>query len=173
MSDLANMKISYIFGDISKTPSDALITAINSGGAWFGGIDGVIQRVAGDLFHKQAISHMPLKDGQTIVARGIGMTNFKNVVFVVDDLKKKLREIIFNGLQTASDAGFSSVTLPAIRTGVMLGAVERSIEEAVTEMAQGVKDFVEKNPNTNLNNITFVIYSEQRTMELMKKILIT
>lgn len=95
------MKVNCIQGDISQTPSDALITAINSSGAWFGGIDMVLTRMAGNLFHQQAMNVMPLSDGQVVVAFGKPNVNkgaFKNVVFVVDDLRKKLREIIYNGL---------------------------------------------------------------------------
>jgi O-acetyl-ADP-ribose deacetylase (regulator of RNase III) len=40
--------LSVISGDIAQVKSDAIITAINSGGAWFGGIDRVINNVAGN-----------------------------------------------------------------------------------------------------------------------------
>ena len=126
--------------DISKIKADALITAINSGGLWFGGIDGVIKKVADDLFHSQARKLMSLTDGQTVVARSNGQIHkgaFVNVIFVVDDLKSPLHEIIYNGFKAASDSGFKSVSLPTIRMGVMLGVVEKSVNEAVNEMAKG------------------------------------
>lgn len=77
------MKTHVIEGDVSKVQADALITAINSGGMWFGGIDGVINRSAGNLFHSQAAKAMPLHHGQVIDAKG-GITNqaaFTNVVY--------------------------------------------------------------------------------------------
>lgn len=42
-------------GDITRMASvNAIVTLINSEGAWFGGVDGAIQRVAGGQYHAQA-----------------------------------------------------------------------------------------------------------------------
>jgi O-acetyl-ADP-ribose deacetylase (regulator of RNase III) len=162
--------VDLVNGDIAHVPADALITAINSGGAWFGGIDGVIQRVAGNLFHSQAKAAMPLTDGQIIVAMGNGQKNngaFRNVVFVVDDLKRPLHQIIFNGLVAASEAGFRSVTLPAVRLGVMRGVVEKSNREALAEIAKGIQLFLDEHPGTPLEQITFVVYSDSEIYNLL------
>lgn len=164
--------VQYVKGDISKISADALITAINSGGMWFGGIDGVIQRCAGDLFHAQAEMAMPLKHGQTLVARSNGRPHkglFANVIFVVDDLKGKLRDIIFRGLKTAADAGFATVTLPTIRMGVMLGVVEKSPLEAAIEIVQGIKMFVNQYPSSSLRSITLVVYNDPNAVRLLEE----
>jgi len=162
-------KTKVISGDISKVEADALITAINSGGMWFGGIDGVIMRAAGNHFHQQASNAIPLSHEQTIVAHGNGGgTAFGNVIFVVDDLQGKLSSIVYNGLKAASDAGFKTVSLPTIRMGVMLGAVEKSVEEAVSEMALGVKSF--QNEGGDLD-ITFVVYNDPATEQKLSKAL--
>lgn len=163
-------RVTVVSGDISKVKADALITAINSGGVWFGGIDGVIGRVAGNLFHSQAGNKMPLRDGQTVVAYG-NINNrgaFANVVFVVDDLERPLHEIVYDGLKAASVAGFTTVTLPTVRMGVMLGVVEKSTEQAVQEMAKGVKRFLDDYSATSIKSITFVVYSDQKTQTLLE-----
>lgn len=156
------MEISVKSGDIAREPSDALITAINSSGIWSGGIDGVIQRLAGNYFHSQARAVGPLKHGQVIVAVGNEKTRaaFKNVVFVVDDLHGPLRNIVYVGLVSAAERGFTSVTLPTIRMGMMLGAVEKSLEEAVTEISEGVRRFLKEKPKSSLETITFVVYND-------------
>jgi O-acetyl-ADP-ribose deacetylase (regulator of RNase III) len=167
-------KIWVISGDISSVNADALITAVNSSGMWFGGIDGVINRVAGDLFHSQAKKAMPLQDGQTIIAHSNGHAHsgaFTNVVFVIDDLERPLRQVIYNGLKAASDSGFKKVSLPTVRMGVMLGVVEKSIDEAVDEMSNGVLEFFEKNPDTSLEDITFVVYNDPDTQDLLQRTL--
>ena len=141
---------------------------------WFGGIDGVINRAASSLFHAQAGKAMPLKDGQTVVARSNGHAHdgaFKAVLFVVDDLQRPLREIVYNGLKAASDAGFAKVSLPTIRMGVMLGAVEKSLDEAVIEMATGVRKFLADNSKTPVQSITLVVYNDQRTQSLLNSAL--
>ncbi len=165
------MTVNVISGDISRVNSDAIITAINSGGMWFGGIDGVLKRAAGDYFHNQASAAMPLEDGMTVVARGGNVTNlpFQNVIFVVDDLKQPLEIIIFLGLKAARDAGFKAVTLPTIRMGVMLGAVEKSRLDTVSAMVNGVNLF-NQSGGADLD-ITFVVYSDQETKKLLESLL--
>lgn len=165
------MKVQVTQGDIAGVEADALITAINSGGMWFGGIDGVIQRNAGNIFHQQASQALPLKHGETVVATSNGSkinAKFKNVVFVIDDLQGPLREIVANGLKSASDAGFRNVTLPAIRMGVMLGQVEKDTEEAVKEMVEGVKRFQSENPDNQIETATFVVYIDPKTEDALR-----
>ena len=92
-------------------------------------------------------------------------------MFVIDDLQRPLREIIYNGLKAASDAGFAKVSLPTIRMGVMLGAVEKSIDEAVSEMASGIRKFMTDHPDTSVEDITFVVYNDQHTKSLLDRVL--
>jgi O-acetyl-ADP-ribose deacetylase (regulator of RNase III) len=171
---MSKVSVSVVSGDIARVKADALITAINSGGMWFGGIDGVIMRAAGNCFHQQAKRAMPLTDGQTVVTYDNGRAHngaFTNVVFVVDDLKRPLHEIVYNGLRSASDAGFKSVSLPTIRMGVMLGLIETSVNEGVGEMAKGVKKFIVESPDTSLKSITFVVYNDNNVHSLLQKAL--
>ena len=160
------MTVQVIAGDIAKIPAEAIITAINSDGAWCQGIDGVLKRAAGDHFHARASAAMPLEDGMTVVARGVNTTlPFQNVVFVIDDLKQPLGNIIFLGLKAARDAGFKAVTLPTIRMGVMLGVVEKTKQEAVDRMADGIERFVLQEGGQL--DITFVVYSDKETEALL------
>lgn len=162
------MKVKVIGGNVVDLSADALITAINSGGMWFGGIDGVIMRAAGNEFHNQARNAAPLSHGQAVVAKGSGQhsANFRNVVFVVDDLQGPLHEIVYAGLKAAADAGFKSVSLPTIRMGVMLGAVEKSVDEAVQEMADGISKFRAESPE-GLESITFVVFGDASTQTML------
>lgn len=165
------MKIQIRSGDIAEVGVTALITAINSGGLWFGGIDDAIRRVAGAFFHQQALRAMPLRDGQTVIARGDQQhTAFQNVVFVVDDLKRPLRHIVKTGLAVASDAGFDTVSLPTLRTGVMPGVVEETKEEAaVIEMAIGVREFFNEFPHNRITSATFVVYNDWALERLLSR----
>lgn len=160
------MKVTVVSGDIAQVKADALISAINSEGMWFGGIDRVIQRHAGGLFHEQAGANMPLKDGQAIVAKGgpRNRSKFENVIFVVDDLRQPLRAIIFAGLAAAANEGYKTVALPAIRLGVMRGVVEKTPGEAIDEIDAGVRQFFAQHGQQAMN-ITFVIY-EDRDVEM-------
>ena len=171
---MKNTRVYVTEGDITQIPADALMTAINSGGMWFGGIDGAIQRVAGDMYHNQASQAAPLKDLQTVVARGTGSHRgkFRDVVFVVDDLESPLNDIVYAGLETASNEGYQHILVPTIRMGVMAGAREKTPQEAVKKMAQGVNDFLDKySKKTKLENIQFVVYNNPALAMDMSKVL--
>lgn len=154
---IGRTRVQVVTGDIRKEPSDALITAINSGKMWFGGIDGAIQSVAGNHFHAQAAAQ-ELSDLTTVVAAGGNGSRapFKNVVFVVDDLVSPLRKVIIAGLEAVHKAGFKTVTIPGIRLGVMLGVVEKSLEEAYAELDTGVTTFL-TGRTTSIEDIKFVM----------------
>lgn len=71
-----------------------------------------------------------------------------------------LNEIIYNGLAGASVAGYRSVVLPTIRMGVMLGTVEKTVGEATRQMAEGVRRFMADEPNTSIEDVTFVVFRD-------------
>jgi O-acetyl-ADP-ribose deacetylase len=149
-----------VAGDVTKVRADALITAINSGGMWFGGIDGAIQRCANNMFHAQAAAAR-LQDGATVFAQATSRHSgaFRDVLFVVDDLRRPLSQIVRLALDEAERQRLTSVTLPAIRTGVMAGVVERTAQEAVTQLGIGVRGFIDTNPR-HVKTITFVVYND-------------
>lgn len=165
------MKVNVTTGDIARVKSDALITAINSGGMWFGGIDGVIRKCAGSMFHEQALAATPLKHGRTVTASATRSHSgsFKDVIFVVDDLEGPLTDILYNGLVAASQAGYKTVSLPTIRMGVMLGVVEKTRKEAVDQMIAGVKRFQKDFPRSSLTRATFVVYIDPETLDILQK----
>jgi len=176
MVDKGDIRIVRISGDITRVDSDAIITAINSGRLWFGGIDGAIQRVAGNIYHNQAMNE-ELINLKVIVARGDHNNHkgkFDNVVFVVDDLKSELRGVIARGLEEADAAGFKKVTIPAIRTGVMLGAVEKSLEQVVDEYMKGIKRYVgrkrAKGQVPGIQAIAFVTYNNPELEGIMHRV---
>ena len=155
-------------GDITRVPASAIMTTINSEGRWFGGIDRAIQRVAGNHYHNLAAEAAPLKNLQTVIAKGNRHAHkgqFDDVVFVVDDLKSSLDKVVYTGLEASHRAGHSKILVPTIRMGVMAGVVEKTPEEAVRKLGQGISDFMKSyGQSTKLENITFVVYNDLKTM---------
>jgi len=164
---IKNIGIYVSQGDITQIPADVIITAINSGGMWFGGIDGAIQRVAENHYHNQAKEAMPLSDLQTITAKGDRENHngrFDNVIFVVDDLQSPLDNVIYTGLERASLETYQKILIPTIRMGVMLGAVEKTQKEAIDRMSNGVREFINKySSKTNIKDLRFVVYDDFNT----------
>ena len=162
------MNVSVIIENIATVKSDALITAINSSGMWFGGIDGVIYNIAGNYFHNRLAHAIDkgLGEGEAFLAKGVPTSptrGFNDVIFVIDNLQKKLHEIVLAGLNEAEKNQLASVTLPTLRMGVMLGVVEKTEEEAIEEMAMAIRLFKSSNP-AYVKNITFVVYSNQNIL---------
>lgn len=165
---IGGITINLVEGDIAQVKADALVTAINSGGAWFGGIDGVIQRAAGPMFHAQAHAALPLSHTQTVVARKRAphRGQFGDVVFVIDDLEGPLSAVIIAALTAADEVGYKSISLPAIRTGVMLGAVEKDAATAAREIATGIESFAVGHTNT-LQEMTIVVYNSKEVFDAL------
>jgi O-acetyl-ADP-ribose deacetylase (regulator of RNase III) len=165
-----NSIVKLVQGDITQYPTDAIITAINSEKLWFGGIDGAIQRAAGSHYHQQVANKSSLKDLDVIVAKGKPHSGkFKDVVFVVDDLRRGLQEIVYAGLEAAHNQDYKSVALPTIRMGVMMGVVEKTYEQTVMRMVSGVKKFQTDHPKTLLEEIAIVVYNDPVATKYLKE----
>lgn len=155
-------------GDVTKDVSvDALVTLINSGGMWFGGVDGAIMRVAGGLYHSQATG-IPLKDGKVVVAKK-GLRShggsFKDVIFVVDDLQSPLSKLIYSALRETKAQGYKTVAFPLMRTGVMLGAVEQDVRAVIEQIKVAIDKFL-ADDDWNLQ-IYIVVYNNPDAVNIL------
>lgn len=162
-------KVNVVDRDITRVKADALITVINSGGLWLGGIDGAIQRVSGDMFHNQASAKMPLCDGQVLFAPATRFHSgrFDSVIFVIDDLKQPVSNLLIAALDEAEARSLTTVSLPTLRTGVMAG-VHETRREALVGLTQAIKDFVIANPQSSVKEINVVVYSNYRDVTFLK-----
>lgn len=162
------VKTRAVEGDITKIDADAIIAPINPDGAWFGGIDNAIKSVSGEQFHAQAqavLMARGLNDLDTVIARRAKLPRkaeaFDDVIFVVDALESPLEKVVLEALESADRAGYSKVSVPAIRTGV-LAAYEK---DAPGGLCKGIKAFTKK--AVNVKEINVVVYNNQ---ELLDKI---
>lgn len=171
MSTFGNLVVRVVEGDVAQVEADALATAINPGGMWFGGIDGVIGRAVGSMFHDQAEAvrrSKGLAHGDTVVARATRLHRgrFGDVVFVVDALEGPLRVVVGAALRAADAAGYRTLSLPAIRTGVMLGVVEKDAASAVREIVVGIGEFA---PGArSLRELMIVVFGAPQIAELIR-----
>jgi O-acetyl-ADP-ribose deacetylase (regulator of RNase III) len=167
------VEIYATIGDITQIPTPAIMTAINSGGLWFGGVDGAIQRVAGEFYHEQAGNQMPLNNLDVVVAKGGSFSHrgkFKDVIFVVDDLRSPLDDVVYTGLEAAHKENYDKILIPAMRLGVMKGLVEKTPQETVKKIGIGIERFVDRyGTQTPLTNLTWVVYNDPKTMVILER----
>jgi len=162
------MEIVVKDGDIAEEPADALITAVNSGGMWFGGIDNVIMRAAGHQYHDVVARTLRSNpDAHVVVANPahshLGM--FRNVIFVIDDLQDPLNVVVRRGLTVASERGFKHVSMPMIRFGVMLD-VGGSSDDKIDEMAMAIHNQSGDIKN-RIEKLTVVVYGDLKLSALL------
>lgn len=163
------MELSVIDGDIAEVRAQALITAINSGGMWFGGIDGVIMRAAGDQFHAKAADALRADPStKTVVAkkRGWHHGSFVDVIFVIDDLDEPLNVVVRRGLTTASAAGYRIVSMPLIRFGVMRD-VGGSPESKLDDIAMALEN-QQHDPKNTIEKLSIVVYGDMALSTMMR-----
>lgn len=164
------MYVSVIDGNIATVRADGLMTAINSSGMWFGGIDGVLGGFAGSQYHNQLADALRVNPNlQTFVAakRSPHGGSFEQVVFVIDDLNEPLNVIVRRGLVAASAAGLRSITMPLIRFGVMR-RVGGNDDEKMEDMAMAISGQMADISN-RLESVTVVVYGDLALSTLLRQ----
>ena len=175
---VGNCKIVVVEGDITKIDANAIITPINSNGDWDGGVDNAIFDVARNHFHDQVRGKV-IQDLEVVFARGkrnmpLNRGNFDNVIFVIDDLKSSLSSVVESGLSSADYHSMEEVLLPAMRTGVVLGQIESSMDEVADQITAGIQRHFVEISDSIIAKITIVIYNneefESAIIKRLKKI---
>lgn len=163
------MKITVQSGNIGVMPADALITTVNSGGLWAGAIDNIISRYTSNNPHsilKNNLSRMQDCNAISVPAED---SDFKHVVFVIDDLIHDLWVPLYNALDVAEFAEHKVVTIPLIRHGVMLGVKEKNDDEYVAQFVKGIREWITDNDNPYLKEIIIVVYRDIHIKDLLEK----
>ncbi len=163
---MSNPSVYVCEGDLTKLKVDAIVTLINSGGMWFGGLDNAISRVAGTQYHNQAQA-VDLHNGQVVVAKkkGLSRGRFEDVIFVVDDLESPLGDLVYAALSAAEQQGYKSVGFPLMRTGVMLGEVEPDVAAVIQQMKAGIARFWKEGERAM--DIYIVVYDDPRSAAML------
>lgn len=152
------MELQVVIGDLGTTDADALITLVNSGGMWFGAIDGIIQRHG--TFHHAINGDM--SEGATHVAESEtysrhGACPWERIIFVIDDLRLPLADLVEAGLERADALGCKTVVIPAMRMGVMLNAGPEG-EQSLESKCRAIVEGVGRQPYQHIQEVKLVVY---------------
>ncbi len=120
---VGNSEIELIQGDITESETDAIVNAANSQLVLGAGVAGAIRSKGGPSIQEEcsAIGHCPV--GDAAVTSG-GKLKAKFVIHAVGprmgegNEENKLARATLNSLKRAEEKGLSSLTFPAISTGV-------------------------------------------------------
>jgi len=143
MSDLSNLKIEILEGDLTKQKADAICNPASSLLLMGGGAAGAIRKVGGAEIEREALRHAPLPIGKA-VATGAGKLKSKWVIHAptmerpaMPTTVEKVYKATKAALLCAEKIGARDIVMPGMGTGV--GGV-RPVE-AAEAMLKALNEF--------------------------------
>lgn len=153
--------IELVQGDITKEQVDAIVNAANSSLLGGGGVDGAIHRAAGSELLKETRTLNGCKTGDAKITKGyrlpakyvihaVGPIYQRNSTQVADLLASAYRR----SLEVALENGLTSISFPAISTGVY----SYPLDEASSIALNTICKFAQK--HEGITNIRFVLFTD-------------
>jgi O-acetyl-ADP-ribose deacetylase (regulator of RNase III) len=158
-----------IQGDITQRDVDAIVNAANSSLKHGGGVAGAIVRKGGQIIQDESdrIGFVPV--GQAAIT-GAGRLPAKFVIHAVGprmgegDEDNKLRNAVRSSLQLASEKKFTSISFPAISSGIFGFPRDRCAKILVHEALS----FLKKHKESSIGEVEFCIYDDE-TLEHFRR----
>lgn len=157
--------LALVQGDITRIPADAIVNAANESLAGGGGVDGAIHRAGGPAIiadlEKRYGRHRRCPTGNAVVSEA-GTLPAKWVIHAVgprwsggnDGEKHLLMSAYRTALRLADELGATSVTFPAISTGIYGYPVEAAAPVILRSLQGGLQRA------TNVERATVVLFSD-------------
>jgi len=163
--------IELIQGDITKQTTDCIVNAANSHLHHGGGVARAIATAAGKEL-QEASSNAPQVPTGEVFTTPAGNLRAKYVIHAVGPVWKGgenqeaelLRRVIVNCLKETERLNASSVSLPAISTGIY----GYPLDQAATIMLDSTINFLQQH-NTSIERIIFVLFTD-RDFQVFSKI---
>ena len=147
-------------GDITDQETDAIVNAANNHLWMGGGVAGGIKRKGGEVIEKEAMAQGPVDVGNAVITSA-GSLKAKHVVHAAvmgQDLHtdaEKIKIATRSALQLAEEKQVSSISFPALGTGVGGFSIFHCAKIILTEAI----DFLTK--STHLKHVRFVLFDKQ------------
>ena len=138
-------KIMLYLGDITDLSTDAIVNAANNHLVMGSGVAGAIKKKGGQIIEDEAVKKCPIPIGEAVWTTA-GNLKAKYVIHAAGmgkDLKTNpdyIKDSTLNSLKRADELKLTSITFPAIGTGV--GGF--SIEECAKIMLDVIRDYLPK-----------------------------
>jgi O-acetyl-ADP-ribose deacetylase len=165
--------LQLVQGDITAETTDAIVNAANAHLRHGGGVAGVISRRGGPAIQSESDAwvreHGPVSHAEPAYTSG-GELACRYVIHAVGpvwgggDEDNKLAQAVTGSLQVADQLNLSSLSLPAISTGIFGFPKER----AADVIFGAIKWYFEQNPASGLKCVRLVLY-DQGSVDLFMK----
>ena len=151
-----------IQGDLTHRDVDAIVNAANSHLKHGGGVAGAIVRKGGQTIQDESdrIGFVPV--GHAAITSA-GRLPAKFVIHAVGphmgegDEDNKLKSAVKSSLQLASEKKFSSISFPAISSGIFGFPKDRCAKILVDEAL----NFLKTHPGSSLKEVEFCVYDDE------------
>ena len=159
---IQNQIFRLVKGDITERKVDAIVNAANCYLRHGGGVAGAIVRKGGTIIQEESskIDYVPV--GSAVITSS-GNLPCNQVIHAVGpqmgegNEDKKLKNTINSILRIVTDQNFSSISIPAISSGIFGFPKDRCAQILVSESQK----FFQKNQNTSIRLIEFCIYNNE------------
>jgi O-acetyl-ADP-ribose deacetylase (regulator of RNase III) len=158
--EIEGVLIEIIGGDITEQDTEAIVNAANTNFWMRSGVAGAIKKKGGEGIEREAVSKGPAEVGDAVVTDA-GKLKARLIIHAVvmgEDLKtdeSRVSSATKTSLMRADEEGASSVSFPALGTGV--GGLP--FEAAAKAMLVTVIEYL-RGP-TDLTLVRFVLFDEQ------------
>ncbi|HVN70605.1 MAG TPA: macro domain-containing protein [Desulfomonilia bacterium] len=153
-------RLQFLVGDITAQDTEAVVNAANKQLAPGGGVAGAIHRAAGPGLWEECKKLGGCETGEAKISSGHNLPN-KYVVHTVGPVYSGsksdallLRACYINSLKVADKHGISSISFPALSTGIFGYPVDKAAYVAI----KAVKEYLEG--ETGIKVVRMVLYDE-------------
>ncbi|HYQ48275.1 MAG TPA: macro domain-containing protein [Thermodesulfovibrionales bacterium] len=159
---IAGKTLRLVQGDLTLRDVDAIVNAANSRLKHGGGVAGAIVRRGGQVIQDESDRIGFVKVGHAAIT-GAGSLSAKFVIHAVGprmgegEEDNKLRSAVTGSLQLASIKNLSSISFPAISSGIYGFPKDRCAKILVGEAV----NFLKRHPESSLVEIEFCIYDDE------------
>lgn len=164
-----DIKLELIQGDITEIETEAIVNPANDRLILGGGVAGAIRTKGGASIQKECNRIGGTFIGGAVITTG-GNLKAKHVIHAVGprmgegDEDRKLRSAVENSLKVAEENRLSSITFPAISTGIFGYPRER----CAGIMIATIKDHFEDVQGSSLKEVFICLY-DLETYEIFRK----
>ena len=161
--------LSLVQGDITVEAVDAIVNAANSHLQHGGGVAGAIVRKGGYVIQEESDKIEYVAVGEAALT-GAGNLPARFVIHAVGprwgegDEDNKLKNAVLNSLKLAAQENFSSISLPAISSGIFGFPKERCAEIILSN----ITDYLQSNPDSSLQEVRICLF-DQPTVDVFQE----
>lgn len=150
-------------GDITRYPSEVIVNAANSSLLGGGGVDGAIHRAAGRELLEACRKLHGARTGEAKMTDAFRITTAKKIVHTVGPVytglgPERSEELLTACYRNSLDlaATYRSIAFPAISTGIY----HYPIEDAARVAVRTIRSWLGQHPDTALETVTLVAFSD-------------